>query len=184
MVRRDEASHSRPASRWTSPTGSGSTRLLVRGRASSPLPAQEPFSFVMMRRKTLGIKERAEGTTPAAMVDAIEVSLWLAVLATAAVAAAWVLRRADWRPPCALLIATIGIFPLQVFGGPPLPVATILAACAMLALEWVRRSGHVDVRLFPPGRVASILPRLACRAGAILMLVVAIWASRPRAWQF
>lgn len=107
------------------PTGSGSTRLVVRGRAPSALAAQEPFGFVMIRRMMVGIKERAEGTTAPAMADAFEVSLWLAVFATAVVAAAWVIRRADWRPPFALLIATIGIFLYTMFPAVPQELADV-----------------------------------------------------------
>ena len=64
------------------PAGAGSSRLIVRSRATSPMARpQGPAQFVMQRRSMLGIKERAEGTSAPWTVVVLEPLLWL--LATA-----------------------------------------------------------------------------------------------------
>jgi hypothetical protein len=122
------------------PSGPRSTRLVVHGRARSALAAQEPFSFVMIRRMMLGIKERAEGTRPPAILDVFEAVVWLALFVTSIIAAVWVLLRADWRPAFGLLVTSVAAFLLVLFARPPLGLAVLVTVITVLLLEIVRRT--------------------------------------------
>ncbi len=122
------------------PSGPRSTRLVVHGRAPSALAAQEPFSFIMIRRMMLGIKERAEGRRHPAILDAFEAMLWLALFVTSLVASVWVLLRADWRPAFGLLVASVATLLLVLFARPPLGLAVLVTVIMVLLLEVVRRT--------------------------------------------
>ncbi len=166
------------------PAGASATRLVVRGRAASALAALEPFSFVMIRRMMLGIKERAEGTRPPAVLDGMETVLWLATFACAVAGAVWTLRRQGWRAAFALFLESTAVFLLLLFARPPLGIAVLLAVITVVGFQLLRGSQRDDeadgLTTSPP----SARVRVAAGAGALACIVIALLALGWRSWQF
>jgi uncharacterized protein YndB with AHSA1/START domain len=145
-----------PSGSWAfvlEPAPGGETRLLVRSRTGSEHAAPslaglalatlvlDPIHFMFERQLLRGVKERAEGRSPApAWVEALEVVLWLAtaILGLSAAAAALLRRAGAWRPLAAATAAAF-VLTLLFFARPPLAVAVVVVALLRWVVSWAWR---------------------------------------------
>jgi hypothetical protein len=134
--------------------GPGETRFIVRGRSgrrdAAPRLAQwlferlvfEPMHFVMERRMLIGLKERAEGSTPDPRRDLAEAASWIVALLVAIVAALVVLLRGSWGRAWALFLGaglSLLVLPLE---RPPLELSLAAAAVLLAAVAWAILAGR------------------------------------------
>ncbi len=92
---------------------------------------------VVMEQKALStVKARAEGLTPSAFTTPYEIAVWLAALVIGLVAGVLFVRRADWRKPLAVGVASVAVLLVLTFLFPPLGLRGALDLGLLAALVW------------------------------------------------
>jgi hypothetical protein len=138
---------------WSlSEAGPESSRLHVRARikplgAMADAPAAIGFlidvgGYVMERKMLSGIKLRAEGGVERALVQPLEIAVWLLALAIGIAAGVRYMQIHRWWEPLCVAAAAVLALVLFTFGQPPLWLRLLLAAALGLGLwrSWGRRT--------------------------------------------
>ena len=127
------------------PEGENGTRLVVRESFDptfmppAAVIAMEIPDTVMELKMLDTLKARAEGRPTAAIVTALEITLWLAALA-ATLAAGWqAVRGPEWRRPLAVFAAGLLVLLLISFLFLPLWLRDLLDLALFAALLWKRK---------------------------------------------
>ena len=129
------------------PVGTDQSRLLVRQamrlfpEAGNPVmtTVTDLGAFVMGQRMIKGIKLRAEGRTEPALIEVVEILLWVAALIVGVGAAVLFVMRPSWQAP--LLLGLAALFTLIWFTVwlPPIWLRLVFDIALFALLWWVAR---------------------------------------------
>jgi len=148
-----------PSGTWSfivEPTSPGSSRLIVRGRGTSPpnllgvaftQTVFEPLHFAMERRMLEGIRGLAEGRPISRLADAVMLVLWTLTFVTFVAAGILVLLGARWRRRLAGFVLAGGVFQVLTLGQPSLWLAIPLVAGLLLFTLAPHRPRHAPREL-------------------------------------
>ena len=127
------------------PTLTGETRLLIRGRVAPGRSLGgvifdrlvfEPVHFAMERRTMLGLKELAEGSPRARLMNHLQVVLWTLTFGLIVASAALALRPAHGGRALAALVAGCLLFQVLTLAQPPVVLGALSLAALSGLLRW------------------------------------------------
>lgn len=127
------------------PTADGQTRLLIHVRIKPPPEMSGGGSamqmainlggFVMERNMMTGIKTRAEGGSEPALIEPVEIVLWLAALVVGLIAAVRFMTRPAWRVPLAVGLASVIALFVLTFLQPEIWVRVLMLGALIGGLQ-------------------------------------------------
>jgi len=118
------------------------TRLVVRESFDqNAMPAAITFAIeipdVVMEQKALNtVKHRAEGLAESVLTTPYEIIVWLAALVMGLIAGVLFVKRADWKRPLAIGVASVIVLLVLTFLFPPLWLRGVLDLGLLAGLVW------------------------------------------------
>jgi hypothetical protein len=145
------------------PADEGGTRLVVRFRIQLPEATDNPVvtavmtagGFVMQQRMLSGLKVRAGGGVEPPFIEALEIGLWLALLAIGLVAAGLYLFQREWQRPLALAVLAVATLIALTFIQPAIWMRVVVNLLLLGRLWWAARPS-LTPRALPATRIATL----------------------------